>query len=252
MSKKENLHLLLLPGLACDARLWQHQLAALTDRAQMSVADLSVADSIPALASAVLSAAPSRHFALAGLSMGGYVALEIMRQAPERVLALALLDTSAQADSAEARAARQKAMLAAESDLTAVMKGLLPKLLHPAHQQDALAVDTIFSMASSLGKEVFLRQQTAILGRIDSRPSLPQIKCPTLVLCGREDLITPLALHDELVTGIPGSMLEVVDECGHLSALDQGASVSAALGRWLDDVKWQLGAEADRSQAWRG
>ncbi|WP_350448455.1 alpha/beta fold hydrolase [Pseudomonas solani] len=229
-------HLLLLPGLVCDARLWQHQ-AALADLAHVTVADLSQAESISALAANVLAQAPDDSFALAGLSLGGYVALEIVRQAPQRILALALLDTSARADSEEARQARRHAMGQAEKDFPAAIAGLLPKLLHPDHLHDAALIEVITGMANNLGRDVFLRQQRAILGRIDSRPSLAQISCPTLVLCGREDAITPLAVHEEMAAAIADAQLVVIEACGHLSTLEQPELVSRALEYWLQDLQ---------------
>jgi pimeloyl-ACP methyl ester carboxylesterase len=229
-------HLLLLPGLVCDARLWQQQ-ASLAELAHVTVADLSQAESIAALAANVLAQAPDDSFALAGLSLGGYVALEIVRQAPQRVLALALLDTSARADSEEARQARLNAMSQAEEDFPAVIASLLPKLLHADHLHDAALVEVITAMANSLGREVFLRQQRAILGRIDSRPALAQISCPTLVLCGREDAITPPAVHEEMVAAIADAQLVVIETCGHLSTLEQPQLVSQALEYWLQDLQ---------------
>ncbi|QKE64065.1 alpha/beta fold hydrolase [Aquipseudomonas campi] len=226
-------HLLLLPGLLCDARLWQHQAADLADLAHITVADLSQADSIAGLAEQVLAQAPDECFALAGLSMGGYVALEIMRRAPQRVLGLALLDTSAQADSDAAKRARVDLMGQAEEDFAALVASLLPKFVHPAHLSDPALIEVITGMAHSLGRDVFLRQQKAMLGRIDSRPGLVQIRCPTLVLCGWEDVITPLTLHQELATAIVGAQLVMIKECGHLSCLEQPQAVTRALETWL-------------------
>lgn len=227
------IQLLLLPGLLNDAQLWQQQMADLSAIADSTVADLTGADSISALASAALAQAPAGPFALAGLSMGGYVALEIMRQAPERVSTLALLDTSARPDTAQATEARRDLMQLSATDFPAVVDTLLPKLVHPAHLHDSSIVDAIKAMAYRVGKEAFLRQQQAIIGRIDSRPFLTKIACPTLVLCGREDAITPLELHEELVAGIPGSSLAIIEECGHLSTLGQPRQVSDALMKWL-------------------
>lgn len=226
-------HLLLLPGMLSDARLWQHQTAALAERAHVTVADLSQADSIEELARKVLDQAPDQHFALAGLSLGGYVALEIMRQAPQRVLGLALLDTSARPDDAAGKQGRQALMAKAEEDFAAVLAGLLPKLLHPSHLADTGLLEVIRAMANSLGPAAFIRQQQAMLGRIDSRPGLAQIRCPTLVLCGREDAITTLALHQELAAAIAGAQLTVLDDCGHLSSLEQPEGVAQALALWL-------------------
>lgn len=226
-------HLLLLPGLLSDARLWQHQASALAELAYVTVADLSQADSISELASKVLDQAPDEHFALAGLSLGGYVALEIMRQAPQRVLGLALLDTSAHADNDEAKQGRQALMAKAEHEFPAVIAGLLPKLLHPEHLADESLTEVVTAMANSLGQGAFMRQQRAMLGRIDSRPGLAQISCPTLVLCGREDAITPLAVHEELAAAISDAQLVVLDDCGHLSSLEQPEQVAQALELWL-------------------
>lgn len=230
-------HLLLLPGLVCDARLWQHQAASLADLAHVSVADLSQGETISALAANVLAQAPDDSFALAGLSLGGYVALEIVRQAPQRVLALALLDSSARADSEAGRQARLSAMSQAQSDFPAVIASLLPKLLHPDHLGDAALLEVVTAMANSLGRDVFVRQQRAILGRIDSRPSLAQISCPTLVLCGREDVITPPAVHEEMAAAIADAQLVVIEACAHLSTLEQPELVSRALECWLQDLQ---------------
>ncbi len=226
-------HLLLLPGMLSDARLWQYQAAALAERAHVEVADLSQGDSIAELATKVLDQAPDEQFALAGLSLGGYVALEIMRQAPDRVLGLALLDTSAQADSAQAREGRQALMAKAEHDFPGVIADLLPKLLHARRLSDAGLVEVVTAMANSLGQGAFMRQQRAMLGRIDSRPGLAQINCPTLILCGRDDGITPPLLHQELTDAIAGAHLVVLDDCAHLSSLEQPERVAQALELWL-------------------
>jgi pimeloyl-ACP methyl ester carboxylesterase len=226
-------NLLLLPGLLNDNRLWQAQIAGLADVAHSRVADLSGADSVVELASLALAQAPAGHFALAGLSMGGYVALEIMRQAPERVVAVALLDTNARSDAPEAILNREKLMELAKTNFPAVVDNLLPKLLHPKHLREERLVSVISAMADSLGKDVFIRQQKAIIQRPDSRPSLAQIRCPTLVLCGREDVITPVAVHEEMRDAIPESRLVVIETCGHLSALEQPRQVTQALKDWL-------------------
>jgi len=225
--------LLLIPGLLNDARLWKQQLADLAHTTSSTVVDITGANSVSELANAALEQAPAGQFALAGLSMGGYVALEIMRKAPERVLALALLDTSARPDTPEATAGRHKLMQLAETNFQSVIDTLLPKFVHPAHMNNASLVAVIDAMAKTVGKEAFLRQQQAILSRVDSRPSLAQIKCPTLVLCGREDAITPVEIHEEIAAAISGSHLVVIEECGHLSPLDQPSKVTGALRKWL-------------------
>jgi pimeloyl-ACP methyl ester carboxylesterase len=230
-------NLFLLPGLLNDARLWQYQISGLSDVAHATVADLTGADSISALASMALSQAPAGRFALAGLSMGGYVALEIMRQAPNRVSALALLDTSARPDTAQATESRRNLMQLAETNFPAVIDPLLPRLVHSSRLTDASIVTTIRAMAESVGKDAFLRQQRAIISRIDSRPFLDQIQCPTLVLCGSEDVITPVEVHQELFSAIPTAGLTILEECGHLSTLDRPQQVTDALRKWLLSVK---------------
>lgn len=230
------LPLLLLPGLTCDERLWQHQTAALgADRAVMSFA-LLPEDSMVELARSALVQMPAERFALAGLSMGGYLALEIVRQAPERVAGLALLDTNAHADAQEARDHRRELMAQARGDFEGVVLQLLPKLLHPAHLGDTALVSLIADMAACVGVAGFISQQTAIMGRADSRPLLKDIVCPTLVLCGRQDELTPLALHEEMHAGIGSSQLVVLDRCGHLSSMEQPDEVTAALREWLSAV----------------
>lgn len=231
-------HLVLLPGLVNDSRLWQHQTAGLADIAHVSVGDLTKGHTIAEMASDVLASAPVEQFALAGLSMGGYVALEIMRQAPERVLALALLDTSARPDTGIALEKRGEAIEQAEKNYQAVIKELMPKQLHPTHMDDAELVSMITDMAMSLGNKTFIRQQRAIAERIDSIPSLSFIKCPTLVLCGRDDAITPIGLHQEMVTEIEGAGLVIVDDCGHLSALEQPTRINEALTQWLTKTSY--------------
>lgn len=229
-------HLVLLPGLVNDSRLWQHQVSGLADIAQVSVGDLTKGHTIAEMASDILASAPAEHFALAGLSMGGYVALEIMRQAPERILALALLDTSARPDTPIALEKRSEVIEQAEINYQSVIDELMPKQLHPAHLDDIPLVNLIAEMAIGLGNKIFIRQQRAIAGRIDSIPSLSLIKCPTLVLCGREDAITPIGLHQEMVTEIEGAGLIIVDNSGHLSAVEQPTRVNEALTQWLAKI----------------
>ena len=225
--------LLLLPGLLLDERLYAAQVEALRPQCVPQVVDLTRDDSIAAMAGRVLAAAPER-FALCGLSMGGYVAFEIMRRAPERVTRLALLDTQARLDSAEARARRRDLIALAERGaFAAATARLLPLLVHPDRREDAALGATIAGMAERVGREGFLRQQTAILNRIDSRPGLADIACPTLVLTGRQDLLTPVEVHLEIAAAIPAATLVVLPNCGHLSPLEQPAMVNAQLAAWL-------------------
>ena len=227
--------LVLLPGLLCDAALWRGPIEELGDIADPWIADLTRDDSMTAMARRVLDAAPPQ-FALAGLSMGGYVAQEIMRQAPGRVLRLALLDTSARADTAEQTERRRGLIeLAERGEFRGVTPRLLPVFLHPKRLGDTALTEAVTAMAERVGKDAFLRQQRAIMGRIDGRASLGAITCPTLVLCGREDQLTPLELHEEIAGQVRGSRLEIVEECGHLSTMERPWEVGVFLHQWLTD-----------------
>ena len=227
------MHLFLLPGLLCDAALWQAQADGLSDMADIIVADFTTQDSMPAMARSVLDAAPER-FAVAALSMGGYVAHEIMRQAPERVERLALLDTSARADTEEQRSRRRGLIeLAQKGEFKGVTPRLLPLFLHTDRLDDAPLVDAVMQMTQRVGKEAFLRQQTAILGRPDSRDQLPGYRCPTLVLCGRQDALTPLEVSEEMAAAIPGADLVIVEDCGHLATMERPEEVTATMRTWL-------------------
>ena len=225
--------LLFLPGLLCDHALWENQTRHLADIADSRVADLSGHDSVTALAAAALAGAPP-CFALAGLSMGGYVAMEIMRQAPERVVKLALVDTTARPDSPEQKSRRRGLIeLARSGRFRGVTPRLLPLLIHPDRQSDSVLTTAIMAMAGRVGQEAFVRQQTAIMGRPDSRPDLGRITCPTLVIGGREDALTPPDLLAEIAQGIPGARHVIIEECGHLPPLERPHATSALLRQWL-------------------
>jgi len=228
--------LLLLPGLACDAELFGPQMEDLAGVADVRVADLTRHDTMAALAADALAQAPWPRFALGGLSMGGYVAYEILRQAPQRVSALALMDTSARPDSPEATDNRRRLMALAERDYPAVVDALLPKLMTPGHAADPRLAKVVRDMAQRIGPEGFVRQEHAIIGRADSRPDLARIACPTIVIAGADDQLMPREIHAEQVAGIRGAELCIVDDCGHLSTIEEPAKVNAALRRWLARV----------------
>lgn len=231
MTKKTPLAL--LPGLLLDESFWRNQVEGLADVAEPLVVDVTRRDSIQAMASDVLADLPER-FALCGLSMGGYVALEIMRQAPERVERLALLDTKARPDDPEMVARRRGLIeLAQKGQFKGVTPRLLPLLIHPSRLQDEALTNHILAMAEAVGRDGFLRQQKAILGRPDFRPLLPTIRCPTLVLCGRQDQLTPVDAHLELAAGIADARLVVLEDCGHLPPLELPERTSSELRRWL-------------------
>ena len=227
------LPLLLVPGLACSARLYGPQIQALWPLGPVMVADHRRDDHIDATAASVLRDAPPR-FALAGLSMGGYIAFAMLRQAPARIARLALLDTSARADTPEQTANREVQIGMAQSGRFAEIQDMsIARYLHPDHQKNPALAGLVRSMAEDTGPEAFVRQMKAIMSRPDSRAMLASIRCPTLVLCGDGDAATPPELSREMANGISGSELVVVPRCGHLSTLEQPDAVNTALAEWL-------------------
>ena len=228
----ERVPLVLLPGLLNTARLWERQIAALGDGREVLVVDTFAADSLAGLAQAVLKRAPPR-FALVGLSMGGYVAFEMWRRAPERIARLALVDTTPRPDTPAQSARRRELVRLAESDgIDAVLPRLRPMLLSPRDARAAIPA-ALADMAREVGVVGFRNQQTAILGRPDSRPDLPGIACPTVAVVGALDRLTPPAVAREMAAAIPGATVEVVPDAGHLSPLENPDAVTAALRRWL-------------------
>lgn len=223
----------ILPGLLEDADGFKQVIDALADAATCIVADLTRADTIAGMAKDALKQAPEGKLALAGHSMGGYVALEIMRTAPERVERLALLNTNARADSPESIENRRRLMTLADRDMEAVVEALMPKLMTAEHAKDPLRTGTIGAMKMAIGKDAFKRQQLAIIGRVDSRPHLARISIPTLVIAGREDAIMPVEWLEELAHGIAGARLEVIERCGHMAPLEKPAEVARLMRRWI-------------------
>jgi pimeloyl-ACP methyl ester carboxylesterase len=224
--------LLLLPGLLCDERLWRDQIAGLREVATCQVADTTQDASLGEMALRALAVAPPR-FALAGLSMGGYLALEIMRRAPERVTRLALMDTGARPDTEDQSRRRRGLMsLTRSGQFKGVTPRLLPSLLHPDHLDGPLGFE-VREMAERIGREAFLRQQQAILHRPDSRPLLPGIAVPTLVAVGEQDQLTPPELSEEMAAAIPGARLVRVPQAGHLPPMEQPEVITGLMREWL-------------------
>lgn len=225
-------NLLLLPGMMCDERLWSPQSRDLPQR--VFHADTTRADSFVTMASQVLESAPER-FAVAGLSMGGILAFEIWRQAPRRVSHMALLDTSPHADSPERRTLRlQQIELALAGGLRELaVESLKPLYLAESHRDDDELLQLILDMVLDLGPEVFQQQSMALRSRADSVALLDTITCPTLVLCGDEDMLCPPAFHELMADRIPDARLCIVDDCGHISTLEQPAIVTRELERLL-------------------
>ena len=229
----DGLPIVLIPGLTCTARLYAEQMPALWQFGPVTIADHRRDDSMAAIARRILANAPPR-FALAGLSMGGYIAFEIMRQAAGRVAKLALLDTGARADTAEQTERRKVVIALAKSGRYAEIPDLaFPIYVHRNRHGDEALKQIVRTMAEATGVEAFLRQQQAIIGRPDSRPGLAAISCPTLVLVGEGDEATPPELAREIAAGIPGSRLVVIPDSGHLSTLEQPDAVTKTLVEWM-------------------
>jgi pimeloyl-ACP methyl ester carboxylesterase len=233
LTVSEPLPVVLIPGLLDSARLYAQQIPALWRLGSVTVAAPTHDDTMAAIARRILTNAPPR-FALAGLSMGGYIALEIWRQAPQRIARLALLDTSARPDTLEQSAGRRTQIaLAAEGRLAEIVDLQFPRLVHRTRREDAALRAVFAQMAAEVGTAAFIRQQTATMGRGDSRPTLGGIRVPTLVLVGDGDELTPPERAAEMAQAIPGARLVTVPHCGHLSTLEQPEEVTRALLEWL-------------------
>jgi pimeloyl-ACP methyl ester carboxylesterase len=227
------LPIVLVPGLLCTARLYAEQMPTLGRMGAVTVADHTRDDSMAAIAERILADAPPR-FALAGLSMGGYVAFEIVRRAPERVARLALLSTSARLDPPQITERRRRQIaLAQEGRFGAVVDMQFLLLVHRSRLDDDGLQTIVRLMADETGVEAFVREQTAIVERADSRPDLARIACPTLVVVGEGDELIAPESSVEIADGIPGARLVTIADCGHLSTLERPAQVTAALTEWL-------------------
>jgi len=222
-----------VPGLLCSAEAFAPQAAALWPFGPVMIASTLEGKTLAEIAAAILAVAPN-HFALAGISMGGYICFEIMRQAPERVVKLALLNTSARPDTSEETMQRRALVAQAKTgDFKAMLAQVMPAILHPAHRNDPALRDTNLRMGLTVGFEGFARQTEAIIERIDSRPSLPAISVLALVLAGDSAPLMPPDQAEEIAAAIPQTRLVVVPECGHASTLEQPGTVNQALIDWI-------------------
>jgi len=224
--------ILLVPGLLCSSEIFAAQIPALWRFGPVTVASTLEGERIEEAAASILRDAPP-SFALAGISMGGYLALEIMRQAPSRVVKLALIDTSARADTVEQTGARLRAVAQARTRFMAVGLLNLANLLHPLRRGDAELLDILRRMVRTVGLEGFERQQKIAMSRPDSRPFLDLVKVPTLVMVGENDPLTPVGHSKEIASAVRGATLKIVPDCGHLSPIEQPDRVSEALAEWI-------------------
>jgi pimeloyl-ACP methyl ester carboxylesterase len=230
---REFLPIVLVPGLRCSARLYAPQLPRLWQLGPVMIADHTKGESIAEIARGILETAPPR-FALVGLSMGGYIAFEMLRQAAKRIARLALLDTSARPESPEQTPRREQQIALTRTgryEEAALLQ--FPLLVHPSRRGEESLRRKYLSMAEETGPEVFLRHERAIIARADSRLDLPAIRCPALVLVGDADVLTPPELSQEMAAGIRDARLVVIPECGHLSTLERPEAVTRALVDWM-------------------
>lgn len=229
----------MLPGLLCDHDVWLDQCCGLADVADCRTFDYGVADSLSAMAEVVLHGAPP-SFALAGHSMGGRVALEVMRLVPQRVHHLALLDTGYQVRDAgsadgDSEAMQRRALLdlARKEGMRAMGRTWLQGMVHPDRLDDAPLTDRILAMIERKTLDHFAAQIRALLARPDATELLANIDCPTMILCGREDAWSPLSRHQQMAAAIGGARLVVIERCGHMSTMERPLEVTSALRDWL-------------------
>jgi pimeloyl-ACP methyl ester carboxylesterase len=231
--------LLLVPGMICSPRLYADQVAALSGEVDIVVPDwrrapLAIWDSWESAARWVVDQMPAGKFALAGLSLGGMLAVEIMQFAAERVTKLALLDTGVRGQNEAERAIRRARIRLADEGHFAVVLGMQMSRFIPAYMlPDKALVDAVMTMCGEIGVEIYKRQEALAAIRVDRRPDLPKIKCPTIVVCGRDDAALPLFLSEEISAAIKGSELIVIEQCGHLITMEKPEETNTILKRWL-------------------
>jgi len=231
--------LLLLPGLMNDERVWSPLLPALGAGRKVHVAPTHLHGSLNDSAREAVAAMPPGPFAVSGFSLGGYAALEVCRQAGDRIAGLALLDTGARTDAEEAKQARTRmvrAMASGGASLDQIAAGFAARVVHRSHVNDLELLRLLADMARAVGSEGFAKQQQAAMDRPDNRALLTELRVPALVLCGREDQVTPLALSEEMANLLPDAELVIVESAGHMTTLEQPEAVKAAVAAWLRRV----------------
>lgn len=229
--------LVFLPGQLSTARMWDQQAAGLSTCAEVRIASQNGGDSIAVIADDVLRQIAGT-FILVAHGMAGFVAFEILRRSPERVLALALLDTLAPADNAAQTARRQRYLeMVAAGRFGAIIDERIPVVVHPSRLADPAVTGVVRAMAEATGPEVFAQQTRAIMGRSDSRPSLGHIRCPTVLIWGRQDGMATEAHQQEMLSAIPNARLEVLEDTGHFTTLERPAEVTRILEQLVRQAK---------------
>lgn len=231
------MQLILLPGLASDATMWRDQLPTLPPALRPQVTDVHARhDTIEAMAAALLAEHPG-ELLLCGASMGGIVAMEVLRQAPGRIRGAALLGTNARPETEDMRQLRENAVQLFEQGRAAeVIRANVAFAFHPSRARDAALTTTYLDFVLAAGAGQLVRQNRAIMSRPDARLHLSGVRCPLLVMCGDSDQLTPLECSREIAALVPHAELVVVPECGHMLTMEQPAFVNTRLKQWLSGV----------------
>jgi pimeloyl-ACP methyl ester carboxylesterase len=233
--------LILVPGLMCDQTVWEQQEPELRKRMTVTIADHRELDSLPKMAAAIVERAPAR-FAIAGHSMGGRVALEVFRQAQDRIAGIALMDTAfaprQKGEAADQEAANRYALLeiAEKRGMRAMARIWSQRMVHPDRLSDSNLMDAIHDMIARKTPEIYAAQIKALLERPDAGPLLEQIRCPAMVLCGRQDSWSVLSVHEQMAARIAGSNLVVIEDCGHMSTMERPDEITASMLDWINSL----------------
>ena len=234
-------HLLLLPGLVCDDAVWSHQSSHLSKVTTIKIPDYGLSDSLEKMALVALEKTPER-FALAGHSMGARVAFEIMRRVPNRVAGLAILDSAYRPRAAGEAGERERAdrftllEVAQSQGMPAMARQWIPAIVHPARLADEPLISSIVETIARKTPEIFAAQINALLNRPDAAPVLSAVRCPTTILCGREDMWSPLSGHREMAAMVPQSKLVIIENCAHMAPMERPEEVTSVLRDWIESL----------------
>lgn len=229
--------LFLLPGLLCDERVWQYQQKNLADLVDIRIPNFRNIDSFDAMADAVLEEAPETFY-LAGHSMGGRVAMQILNKVPQRIIKLALMDTAIHPTALGEKDKRQVLIdLAKEKGMAELARVWGLPMVHPEKQKDQVFMQIFFDMVESYAVESFQNQVNALVSRQDAEPFLGKAPKGSLVLCGREDTWSPPSRHEDIARALPDNpAVVIIEECGHMSTMEQPQAVTKAMREWLQSA----------------